>query len=116
MRAYRRTDFLEQRAKLAKTLGRPFDRRRWASGDIGGGEMSKKREANAGKRRKSRAPVVTRDGLKQQKEVISDRELWQLNNRLEELERLRKAEVLNTPFIALEALGALSGRLGRWTD
>ena len=80
--------------------------------------MSKKREANAGKRRKSRAPVVTRDGLKQQKEVISDRELWQLSNRLEELERLRKAEVLNTQFIALEALGALSGGLvgGRTED
>lgn len=70
--------------------------------------MSKKHEANAGQRRKSRAPAVSTEGLKQHKEAISDRELWQLNNRLEELERLRKAGVLNTPFIALEALGALS--------
>jgi hypothetical protein len=71
--------------------------------------MSKKREAKAGQRRKSRAPVVSNEGLNQHKEAIADRELWQLNNRLEELERLRKAGVLNTPFIALEALGALSG-------
>lgn len=70
--------------------------------------MSKKREANAGQRRKSRAPTVSIEGLKQHKEAISDRELWQLNNRFEELERLRKEGVLNTRFIALEALGALS--------
>lgn len=70
--------------------------------------MTKKSEAKAGQRRKARAPVVSEKGLKLHKEAISDRELWQLNNRLEELERLRKEGVLNTPFIALEALGALS--------
>lgn len=70
--------------------------------------MTKKREANAGQRRKVRSPLVSEEGVKRNKEAISDRELWQLNNRLEELERLRKEGVLNTPFLALEALGALS--------
>jgi len=80
--------------------------------------MSKKREANAGQRRKSRAPIVSIEGLKEHKEAISDPELWQLNNRFEGFERLRKEGVLNTPFIALEALGALSGGLvsGRTED
>jgi hypothetical protein len=63
------------------------------------------------KRRKPRAPAVSSDGLKDHKNAIEDRELWQLANRLEEFERLRKDKVLNTPFIALEALGALSGGL-----
>lgn len=80
--------------------------------------MNRKREAKAGQRRKARAPIISKEGLKQHKEAISDPELWQLNNRLEELERLRKAGVLNTPFIALEALGALSDGLvnGRTED
>ena len=71
--------------------------------------MSKKNEANAGQKRKPRGPKLSVTGLQNYKDAVADGELWQLNNRLEILERLRKEEKLNTPFIALEALGALSG-------
>ena len=73
--------------------------------------MSRKREPRAGEKRTPRAPVISADGLKQHKEALGDKELWQLNNRLEILEELRSVGVLNTPFIALEALSALSGAL-----
>lgn len=63
------------------------------------------------KTRKPRPPIVSKGNLKEHSDAIGDPELWQLANRLEELERLRKAGDLNTPFIALEALGALSGGL-----
>lgn len=80
--------------------------------------MGKKREANAGQRRKARSPVVSRDGLEKHKEALYDPELLQLTYRLEEFERLRQAKVLNTPFIAMEALAALSSGLlsGRTED
>lgn len=70
------------------------------------------------KTRKPRPPVVSKDNLKEHSDAIGDPELWQLANRLEEFERLRKAGELNTPFIALEALGALSDGLvsGRSED
>ena len=71
--------------------------------------MAKKTEAQAGKRRKPRPPEVSLAGLEEQKEAVLDRELWALSNRLEELEQLRTEGVLNTAFIALEALGAISG-------
>lgn len=76
-----------------------------------GGFVLAKNKAQAGQRRKTRAPEVSLQGLEEHKEAISDPDLWALSNRLEELERLRKEGVLNTPFVALEALGALSGGL-----
>jgi len=80
--------------------------------------MAKKGEASAGERRRPRAPTISEARLKQHKDAVGDRKLWQLANRLEELEKLRGDGVLNTPFIALEALGALSGGLisGRSQD
>ena len=71
--------------------------------------MSKKNEANAGQKRKPRGPKLSVTGFKNHKDAMADEELWQLNNRLQILERLRKEGMLNTPFIALEALGSLSG-------
>lgn len=70
------------------------------------------------KKRKPRAPTVSAVGIKKHIEAIEDPELWQLANRLEEYERLRKEGLLNTPFIALEALGALAGGIasGRSED
>ena len=70
--------------------------------------MSKKNEANAGQKRKPRGPKLSVTGLQNHKDAVADGELWQLNNRLEILERLRKEGKLNEPYIALEALGALS--------
>jgi len=61
------------------------------------------------KRRKTRAPIVSEDALKEFKENIQDRELLQLAYRFEILEELNKAGILNTRFLALEALGALAG-------
>ena len=79
--------------------------------------MSKKNEANAGQKRKPRGPKLSVTGLQNYKDAVADGELWQLNNRLEILERLRKEEKLNTPFIALEALAALSeGVVSRRTE
>lgn len=60
------------------------------------------------KKRKPRAPKVSEEGLAEIKEALDDRELWALTNRFEILEELRKTGVLNTPYIALEALGALA--------
>jgi len=61
------------------------------------------------KRRKTRAPIVSDEALKEVKENIQDRELLQLAYRFEILEELNKAGTINTRFLALEALGALSG-------
>lgn len=61
------------------------------------------------KRRKTRAPIVSGEALKEFKESIEDRELLRLSYRFEFLEELNKAGILNTRFLALEALGALSG-------
>ena len=61
------------------------------------------------KRRKTRAPIVSVEALKDFKESIQDRELLRLAYRLEFFEDLRKSKKLNTPFIALEALGAFAG-------
>ena len=71
--------------------------------------MSKKNEANAGQKRKPRGPKLSVKGLQNYKDAMADEELLQLNNRLAILERLRKEGKLNEPYIALEALGALSG-------
>ena len=70
------------------------------------------------RKRKSRAPVVDQETLKKLKANIKDDELLQLAYRMEILEELRKTGTLNTPYIALEALGALSGGLlgGRTED
>jgi hypothetical protein len=79
--------------------------------------MSKKNEANAGQKRKPRGPTLSVKGLQNHKDAVADEELWELNNRLEILERLRKEEKLNTPFIALEALAELSeGVVSRRTE
>lgn len=71
--------------------------------------MAAKGRAKAGQRRKPRGPTVDPKALKQLKEDIVDRELLQLAFRLEVFESLRKNCELNTPFIALEALGAFAG-------
>ena len=71
--------------------------------------MSKKNEANAGQKRKPRGPKLSVKGLQNYKDAMADEELLQLNNRLAILERLRKEGKLNEPYIALEALGSLSG-------
>jgi hypothetical protein len=71
--------------------------------------MASKGSANAGQRRKPRGRTIDQNALKELKENIVDRELLRLAYRLEILEELRKARELNTPFIALEALGALAG-------
>jgi hypothetical protein len=70
--------------------------------------MSKKHEANAAQKRKPRGPKLSVTGLQNHKDAVADSKLWALNNRLEILERLRKEGKLNEPYIALEALGALS--------
>lgn len=62
-------------------------------------------------RRKPRAPKVSAQGLSELKDSLTDRELFKLSNRFELLEELRKDDVLNTPYIALEALGAIAGGL-----
>lgn len=71
--------------------------------------MASKGNANAGQKRKPRGRSVDPNALKELKENIVNRELFRLAYRLEILEELRKAHELNTPFIALEALGALAG-------
>ena len=71
--------------------------------------MAAKGRANAGQRRKPRGHTVDPKALRQLKEDIVDRELLQLAFRLEIFEALRKNRELNTPFIALEALGAFAG-------
>jgi hypothetical protein len=70
--------------------------------------MSKKHEANAAQKRKPRGPKLSVTGLQNHKDAVADSKLWALNNRLEILERLRQEGKLNEPYIALEALGALS--------
>lgn len=63
------------------------------------------------KRRKPRAPEVSAKGLSELKDSVIDRELLALSNRFELYEELRKDGVLNTPYIALEAFGAIAGGL-----
>jgi hypothetical protein len=63
------------------------------------------------KRRKPRGPLVSASEVKRVKADIKDREILRLAYRMEILEGLRKDGVLNMSFIALEALGALSGAL-----
>lgn len=63
------------------------------------------------KRRKPRPPIISSEHLRRHKEAVGDTELWQLANRLAELERLRADGELNPPYIALEALGSLAGGL-----
>ena len=70
--------------------------------------MSKKNEPRPGERRKPRAPKVSVEGLSAAQEALYDQELLQLSYRMEAFEKLRKDGVLNTPFIALEALSALA--------
>ena len=71
--------------------------------------MALKGTANAGQRRKPRGPVADPKAIKQLADDIIDPELLQLACRLEALEILRRKRTLNTPFIALEALGAFAG-------
>lgn len=67
------------------------------------------------RRRKPRGPVVNREALEEWAESVVDTELVKLSFRFEALESLRKAGTLNTRFLALEALGALTSarQLGR---
>ena len=62
-------------------------------------------------RRKPRAPKVSKHGLSELKDSVIDRELFALSSRFELLEELRKNGDLNTPYIALEAFGAIAGGL-----
>ena len=73
--------------------------------------MTKKRNAQAGEKRKTRAPKVSHEGLDAHKAAMSDPEIFRLSNRFEQLERLREESKLNTAFIALEALTAFAGGL-----
>jgi len=60
--------------------------------------------------RKKRAPKVSTEALRSWKQGASrDADLEQLSARLLQFEKLRQEQVLNTPFIALEALSALAG-------
>lgn len=70
--------------------------------------MPLKGKANAGQRRKARGPTADPKAIKQTEYNIIDPELLQLACRLEEFENLRRERTLNTPFIALEALGAFA--------
>jgi hypothetical protein len=61
------------------------------------------------KTRKKRAPEIDPAAIVALKASIPDRDLAKLKSRLERFEELRKEKVLNTPFIALEALTAFVG-------
>ena len=62
------------------------------------------------KSRKKRAPKVSTDALNSWKQdATRDADLEKLSVRLLQCEELRQEQVLNTPFIALEALSALAG-------
>ncbi|MCR9109654.1 hypothetical protein [Marivita sp. XM-24bin2] len=56
------------------------------------------------KRRKPRPPQVSEQALAELNETVVDEELLALTNRLKLFEELRTEGVLNTPYIALEAL------------
>ena len=63
------------------------------------------------KRRRPRPPQVSEEGLAELNNAIIDEELLALIHRFETFEELRSEGVLNTPYIALEALGAFAGGL-----
>lgn len=62
--------------------------------------------------RTKRAPKISTEQLNSGKqEKLGDIDLEQLSARLINLEKLRQDKLLNTPFIALEALSALAGAI-----
>lgn len=62
------------------------------------------------KSRKKRAPIVSTEALKSWKQDTSrDEELVRLTARLIQLEKLKQDKVLNSTFIAFEALSAFAG-------
>lgn len=63
------------------------------------------------KPRRKRAPTIDLDAIASLKAGTHDRDLTRLKSRLADFEELRAQQVLNTPFIALEAISALAGGL-----
>lgn len=67
--------------------------------------------------RKKRAPKINLVALSAHKEALGDRDLLVISTRFDHFEKLRSEGMINTPFIAMEALSTLAqGKLSGKTE